>query len=139
MGLQNGRQRIGGFFGEFREFISKGNVIDLAIAVVIGGAFGKIVTSLIEDIITPVILNPALKAARVDDLANLQINGIKYGVFIASVINFVVISFVIFLIIRAFASMKRKEKHQEEIAAPAPQERLTLAIERLAEIMESKS
>lgn len=140
MGLQNGRQRIGGFFGEFREFISKGNVIDLAIAVIIGGAFGKIITSLIEDIITPVILNPALSAARVDDLTKLQINGVKYGVFLAAVINFVVISFVIFLIIRAFAAMKRKEKRQEAIAEtlPDPQERLTSAIERLAAIMESK-
>jgi large conductance mechanosensitive channel len=141
MGLQNGRQNLGGFFGEFKEFISKGNVIDLAIAVVIGGAFGKIVTSLIEDIITPLILNPALAAARVDDLAKLQINGIKYGVFLASVINFVVIAFVIFLLIRASASMKRQEKRQEAIAEvkPDPQERLTLAVERLAEVMESKN
>jgi large conductance mechanosensitive channel len=95
---------------------------------------------LIEDIITPVLLNPALKAANVEDLAKLQINGIKYGVFLASVINFLVIAFVIFLIIRSFEAMKRKEVREEAAAEvkPDPQERLTLAVERLAEVMESK-
>ncbi len=144
MSLQNTRSSATGFFKEFQEFIMKGNVIDLAVAVIIGGAFGKIVTSLIEDIITPVILNPALKAARVDNIASLQVSGIKYGVFLASVINFLVVAFVIFLIIRIFESMKRKQERQEAIAAsteeikPDPQERLTLAVERLAEVMESK-
>ena len=126
---------------DFQEFIMKGNVIDLAVAVVIGGAFGKIVTSLIEDIITPVILNPAIQAAGVKDLALLQINGIKYGVFLASVINFLVIAFVIFLLIRSFEATKRKEIREESAAEevkPDPQERLTLAVERLAEVMESK-
>jgi large conductance mechanosensitive channel len=141
MALQNGRRAAGGFMKDFQEFIMKGNVIDLAVAVVIGGAFGKIVTSLIEDIITPVLLNPALKAANVEDLAKLQVNGIKYGVFLASVINFLVIAFVIFMLVRSFEAMKRKEIREEEAAAevkPDPQERLTLAVERLAEVMESK-
>jgi large conductance mechanosensitive channel len=144
MSLQNARSSTGGFFKEFQEFIMKGNVIDLAVAVILGGAFGKIVTSLIEDIITPVILNPALKAARVDNIASLQVNGVKYGVFLASVINFLVVSFVIFLVIRTFEARKRKQERQEAIAAtteenkPDPQERLTLAMERLAEVMESR-
>lgn len=140
MALQNGKRAASGFFKDFQEFIMKGNVIDLAIAVIIGGAFGKIVTSLIEDIITPVILNPALKAANVEDLAKLQINGVKYGVFLASVINFVVIAFVIFIMIRSFEAMKRREERAEAAAEvkPDPQERLTLAVERLAEVMESK-
>lgn len=141
MALQNGRGAAGGFMKDFQDFIMKGNVIDLAVAVVIGGAFGKIVTSLIEDIITPVLLNPALKAANVEDLAKLQVNGIKYGVFLASVINFLVIAFVIFMLVRSFEAMKRKEIREEEAAAevkPDPQERLTLAVERLAEVMESK-
>ncbi len=144
MGLQSGRRAAGGFIRDFQEFILKGNVIDLAVAVIIGGAFGKIITSLIEDIITPVLLNPALKAANVEDLARLQFNGIKYGVFLASVINFLVIGFVIFLIIRSFEAFKRKAKRNEESveiaeeATPDPQERLTMAIERLTEVMESK-
>ena len=98
MDLQNSRRAAGGFIRDFQLFIKKGNVIDLAVAVIIGGAFGKIVTSLIEDIITPLLLNPALKAANVEDLAKLQVNGIKYGVFIAAVINFIVVSFVIFFL-----------------------------------------
>ena len=137
MALQNGRRAAGGFIKDFQTFILKGNVIDLAVAVIIGGAFGKIVTSLIEDIITPVLLNPALKAANVEDLAKLQLNGVKYGVFLAAVINFLVIAFVIFLIIRAFEAAKRKEETAPEVK-PDPQERLTLAVERLAEVMESK-
>jgi large conductance mechanosensitive channel len=141
MALQNGKRAAGGFIKDFQAFILKGNVIDLAVAVIIGGAFGKIVTSLIEDIITPLLLNPALKAANVEDLAKLQINGIKYGVFLAAVINFLVIAFVIFLIIRTFEAAKRKEQREEAVAPevkPDPQERLTLAVERLAEVMESK-
>lgn len=141
MALQNGRRAVGGFMQDFRAFIMYGNVIDLVVAVVIGGAFGKIVTSLIEDIITPLLLNPALKAANVEDLAKLQINGIKYGVFLASVINFLVIAFVIFILIRSFEATKRKEIREEAAAEevkPDPQERLILAVERLAEVMESK-
>ncbi|BAS56312.1 large conductance mechanosensitive channel protein [Leptolyngbya boryana IAM M-101] len=120
----------------------QGNVIDLAVAVIIGAAFGKIVTSFVEDIITPLILNPALKAARVDSLQNLSYEGIKYGVFLASVINFLVIAFAIFLMIRAFEKAKRRFSRQEaieEAAAPDPllvsQERLTNAIDRLASKM----
>ncbi|WP_055076158.1 large conductance mechanosensitive channel protein MscL [Pseudanabaena sp. 'Roaring Creek'] len=140
MALHSGKRAAGGFIKDFQTFIMKGNVIDLAVAVVIGGAFAKIVTSLIEDIITPLLLNPALKAANVEDLAKLQINGIKYGVFLASVINFIVIALVIFSIIRSFEAMKRQEKREEAVAEakPDPQERLTLAVERLAEVMESK-
>ncbi len=140
MALQNAKRFTSSLFKDFQGFIKKGNVIDLAIAVIIGGAFGKIVTSLIEDIITPLLLNPALKAANVEDLAKLQINGVKYGVFLASMINFVVIAFVIFITIRSFEAMKRKEKRAESAVEvkPDPQERLTLAVERLAEVMESK-
>ena len=141
MNLQNSRRAAGGFIRDFQLFIKRGNVIDLAVAVIIGGAFGKIVTSLIEDIITPLLLNPALKAANVEDLAKLQVNGVKYGVFLAAVINFIVVAFVIFLLIRSFAAMKRKENREEAVVEAKktdPQERLTLAVERLAEVMESK-
>lgn len=98
----------GGFWADFRKFIMQGNVIDLAVAVVIGGAFGKIVTSLVEDIITPAILQPALAAANVSDLQNLSVNGIKYGVFLAAILNFLVIALCIFLLIRAFEKAKKR-------------------------------
>ncbi|WNZ46978.1 large conductance mechanosensitive channel protein MscL [Leptolyngbya boryana CZ1] len=130
------------FWADFQKFLMQGNVIDLAVAVIIGTAFGKIVTSFVEDIITPLILNPALKAARVDSLQNLSYEGIKYGVFLASVINFLVIALSIFLMIRAFEKAKRRFSRQEaieEAAVPDPllvsQERLTNAIDRLASKM----
>lgn len=131
-----------GFWADFQKFLMQGNVIDLAVAVIIGGAFGKIVTSFVEDIITPVILNPALRAANVDALQNLSYQGIKYGLFLAAIINFLVIALSIFVMIRAFEKAKRRFVRQEaieETAAPDPivmsQERLTDAIERLTNTM----
>lgn len=110
---------------EFKEFALKGNVIDLAVAVVIGGAFGKIVSSLIEDIITPVILNPALKAAGVDQIAELSANGIKYGVFLSAVINFIVIAFSMFLVVKSINKMKKEEKEAPAVAPePTNEEKL---------------
>lgn len=135
------------FLADFRKFIMQGNVIDLAVAVIIGGAFGKIITSLVEDIITPAILTPALQAANVNDLQNLSVNGIKYGVFLASIINFIVIAFSIFLLIRAFEKAKRRFVRSGEAAeaaqgAPDPaalaQERLTGALDRLTNTIESR-
>ncbi len=134
-----------GFLADFQKFLMQGNVIDLAVAVIIGGAFGKIVTSFVEDIITPIILNPALQAARVNDLQSLAFNGIKYGVFLASIINFVVIAFSIFLMIQAFEEAKRRFQRQEAVAEAVAdpivlsQERLTGAIERLTSSMERYS
>ncbi|MBE9012949.1 large conductance mechanosensitive channel protein MscL [Pseudanabaenaceae cyanobacterium LEGE 13415] len=131
------------FLGDFQKFLMQGNVIDLAVAVIIGGAFGKIVTSFVEDIVTPLILNPALKAAQVDSLQNLSYEGIKYGVFLASILNFLVIAFSIFVMIRAFEKAKRQFVRQEAIeeaaAPPDPvltsQGRLTDAIDRLTATM----
>ncbi len=107
-----------GFIKEFKEFAVKGNVVDLAIAVVIGGAFGKIVTSLVDDIITPAILKPALDAANLKNLAELTIPGtaIKYGNFLSQIISFIIVAFALFIIVRAINKMKKKE--EEAPAAP---------------------
>ena len=103
-----------GFIKEFRDFVMKGNVVDLAVAVVIGTAFGGIVASLVDDVITPLLLTPALKAANVENLDKLTWGAVKYGNFIASIIKFVVIALVLFSIIKAMnAIIKKKE------AAPA--------------------
>jgi large conductance mechanosensitive channel len=123
----------------------RGNVVDLAVAVVIGGAFGKIISSLVEDILTPAILSPALKAANVEDLANLSVNGIKYGVFLAAILNFLVIALAMFVVVRLFEDAKKQFHHEEEVAPSAPdpavtaQENLTHAIERLTQVMESRN
>lgn len=108
-----------GFVKEFKDFAVKGNVLDLAVGVIIGAAFGKIVSSLVEDIITPLLLNPALKAAGAENIASLAWNGVKYGNFMAAVINFLCIAIVLFLIIKGANNMKKKEE-VAPAAAPAP-------------------
>jgi large conductance mechanosensitive channel len=109
---------------EFREFIARGNVVDLAVGVIIGGAFGKIVTSLVDGVVMPPIglllgqvdfakLKYVLKAAdpanKVDEVA------ITYGAFLNTVVQFLIIAFVIFLVVKGINSLRR-----EQAAAPAP-------------------
>ena len=94
---------------EFKDFAMKGNVIDLAIAVVIGTAFAAIISSLVDDVITPLLLTPALKAIHAQDLDQLVCGTVKYGKFLAAIIKFVVIAFILFLIIKAMNSLKNKE------------------------------
>lgn len=110
-----------GMMKEFKSFAMKGNVIDLAVGVVIGAAFGKIVASLVDDIITPAILTPALKAANLTDLAGLTIPGtaIKYGNFISNCISFIIVAFTLFLIIKGINRMKKKEE-SAPVAPPEP-------------------
>lgn len=120
-----------GILKEFRTFAIKGNVIDLAIGVVIGGAFGKIVSSLVDDIITPAVLTPALKAANLADLNKLVIPGtaIKYGNFIATLISFLIIAFTLFLIIKAINAAKKKEEIANTVTPePTVQEKLLMEI-----------
>jgi large conductance mechanosensitive channel len=121
-----------GFVKEFREFALKGNVIDLAIAVIIGAAFGAIVSSLVDDVITPLLLTPALKAAHAEDLDKLTWGAVKYGKFLAAVIKFLLVALVLFLIIQGINRMKRKK---EEVA-PAPPE-YSLQEKLLMEIRDS--
>lgn len=94
---------------EFREFAIRGNVIDLAVAVIIGGAFGKIISSLVDDIIMPLI---GLLIGGVDfsSLA-IQVGSaqVKYGAFIQNIVDFLIIAFVIFLMVRAMNRFKREE------------------------------
>ena len=98
-----------GFFSEFKMFAMRGNVVDLAIGVIIGGAFGKIVSSLIDDVITPLLLKPALEAANLTRLEDLMLFGsVKYGNFLAALINFVLIAFVLFMIIKGMNAAKKK-------------------------------
>ena len=105
-----------GMFSEFKEFAMKGNVVDLAVAVIIGGAFGKIISSFIDNVITPLLLNPALEAANLSEIEELTIFGsVKYGLFLSAVINFIIIAFVLFLLIKGMNAAKKKE-----VAAPAP-------------------
>ena len=127
-----------GMISEFKDFIAKGNAMDLAVGVIIGGAFGAIVSSLVSDVITPALLNPALKAAQVEDLAGLKTEGgILYGKFLAAVISFLVIAFVIFLMVKAINSMKKKEEPAPAAPAGPTQEQLLAEIRDLLKTLES--
>jgi large conductance mechanosensitive channel len=114
---------------EFREFAMKGNVVDLAVGVIIGAAFGAIVTSLVGDVVMPLIgavtggldfsnyFTPLSKAVTASNLADAKKQGavLAWGSFLTLTINFVIVAFVLFLVIRAMNNLKRKEE-----AAPAP-------------------
>ncbi|WP_317043931.1 large conductance mechanosensitive channel protein MscL [Niastella yeongjuensis] len=96
---------------EFKEFAMKGNVVDLAIGVIIGAAFSKIVSSLVDDVITPLLLKPALDAANLQDLDKLVIMGtVKVGVFLSAILNFIIVAFILFLIVKGINRFKKKEE-----------------------------
>ena len=116
-----------GFISEFKAFAMKGNVVDLAVAVIIGAAFGKIVSSFIEDVITPLVLKPALDAAHLSKIEDLTaFGGVKYGMFLSAVINFIIVAFVLFLIIKGLNNLKKKEEPApNQPAAPTQEELLT--------------
>ncbi|KKB74474.1 MULTISPECIES: large conductance mechanosensitive channel protein MscL [Bacillus] len=117
---------------DFKSFAIQGNVIDLAIGVIIGGAFGKIVTSLVNDIILPLF---GLVLGGLDFLALSFTFGdaqIKYGMFIQTIVNFFIISFSIFIFVRYLSKLKKKKEIQEEKeAGPDPQEELLKEIRDL--------
>lgn len=122
-----------GFVKEFREFALKGNVVDLAIAVIIGAAFSAIVTSLVEHIVTPLLLTPLLDKAGLKNLEDLSWGAVKYGKFLSAVISFIIIALVLFSIIKGMNSLKRKK---EQPVASAPPE-YTLQEKLLMEIRDS--
>lgn len=129
-----------GYFSEFKNFAMRGNVIDLAIGVVIGGAFNKIVSSLVDDIITPAVLKPALDAAQLTNLTELTIPGtaIKYGNFLSTCISFVIVAFALFIIVKGInASKKREEAVAPPPAPPAPTKEEILLTE-IRDILKNK-
>lgn len=114
---------------EFKEFIMRGNVLDLAVAVVVGAAFTAIVSSLVDAVITPLLLTPALKIAHLENIEQLHWGAVKYGSFLSAVIKFVIIAFILFLIVKGFRSL---EKKKEAAPPPAP----TASEKLLADILE---
>lgn len=102
------------FVKEFKDFALKGNIVDLAVAVIIGAAFGAIISSLVDDVITPLLLTPALKAAGRADIDHLTWGAVKYGKFLAAVIKFIIIALVLFSIIKVVNAMNKKK-----VAPPA--------------------
>ena len=128
-----------GMVSEFREFIAHGNVIDLAVGVIIGAAFGEITSSLVDQVVMPpigmllsgvdfaqlmVVLKPDDVATKADELV-----AIKYGMFLNAVIKFAIVAFVVFLLVKLVNSLRRKEAEAPaEPAAPTPTEALLTEI-----------
>ncbi|MFM7426813.1 MAG: large conductance mechanosensitive channel protein MscL [Elainella sp.] len=121
------RRRASGFLRDFQDFINRGNVVDLAVAVVIGGAFGKVIEAIVTWV-TDTLLTPVTQAAGVDRLADLPAGNV-----LIALINFLLIAFVVFLIVRALEKFKRAEE-----TPPDPQQFLTDAANRLASALESR-
>jgi large conductance mechanosensitive channel len=125
--------RRSSFLADFKAFINKGNVVDLAVAVVIGGAFGSVVDAVVSLVMTT-LLEPALKAAQVD-----SISAWPAGAVLVALINFLVIAFVVFLIMRAIEATRRQEAARAEAeAAPDPQAQLASAVTRLVEALDRR-
>ena len=131
-------EKAKGFMGEFKAFIARGNVMDMAVGVIIGGAFGKISTSLVNDIIMPlismltggidfsnwkIVLKQAVAGADGVIDASTEV-AVRYGTFLATILDFLIIAFAVFLMIKAINGFHDKLKKQEEALAeePAPPE-----------------
>jgi large conductance mechanosensitive channel len=136
------------FFKEFKEFAAKGNVVDMAVGIIIGGAFGKIVASLVNDIIMPPIgvliggvdftnLKLVLKQASVDAVGKeIPAVAINYGSLVNTVVNFLIIAFAIFMVIKAMNFVKKKEEAAPAIPpAPSAEEKI---LTEIRDILSSK-
>lgn len=127
------------FLTEFKEFAMRGNVVDMAVGVIIGGAFGKIVTSIVNDIIMPPIgyllggvnftdLSYKLGEKLAEDGKTMEAVTINYGNFIQEVINFLIIAFCIFLLIKGINSLSKKKEEAPAPAEPSAEEKLLTEI-----------
>ena len=126
------KEKTGGFFNEFKQFIARGNVMDMAVGVIIGGAFGKISTSLVNDVIMPAISmltggvdfsawKIVLKEAVIENGEEIAAAvTVNYGAFLATILDFLIVAFAIFCVIKAINKMHRK-KEEEPAPAPAPE------------------
>ena len=135
-----------GFIKEFKEFAMKGNVMDMAVGVIIGGAFGKIVTSLVNDVIMPVVslatggidftnlfvnLSDDVKYKTLAEAQEAGASVFAYGAFIQNIIDFIIIAFCIFMMIKAMNKMKKKEEPAPEAPKGPTQEELLAEIRDL--------
>ncbi|PWN05756.1 large-conductance mechanosensitive channel protein MscL [Rhodohalobacter mucosus] len=132
------------FFEEFKKFAMRGNVLDLAVAVVVGAAFGRIITSLVDDVIMPPI---GLLLAGIDfsefritlqeATAGAAAVTINYGVFVQQIVNFLIVAFAIFVVIKTFEKMKRKE--DEKPAEPAQPPAQEVLLTEIRDLLKDKS
>lgn len=139
------------FIEEFKEFISRGNVLDMAIGVIVGGAFGKITSSLVNDVIMPVISiltgglqfnswKIILKEATVNADGTVDLTSevaINFGAFIATVIDFLVIAFTIFIVIKIVNTLKRKKEQEDKEEEKDKEPEVSQEVKLLTEIRDA--
>ena len=124
---------------EFKQFISRGNVIDLAVGVIIGGAFGKIVTSIVNDILMPLIgviiggLNFSSLSVKVGDAT------IMYGNFIQNVIDFLIVAACIFLLIKIISKFNKKEEVKEEVVVEVKKDEQVVLLEEIRDLLKKQT
>jgi large conductance mechanosensitive channel len=126
-----------GFFGEFKEFVMRGNVMDMAIGVIIGAAFADIVTALTNDIINPLI--NGIGGAEV--AGTLKIYGgqvIRYGDFITSIINFIIMAFVLFLLLKSFNKISAIGKKEEQEKEEEKKDENIVLLEEIRDLLKNK-
>ena len=143
MSNKNETEEKKGFWGEFKEFISRGNVMDMAVGIIIGAAFTSIVTSLVDDIISPIIgyliggINFSSFCFTFPSIAGLEPAVINYGVFIQAIVNFLITAFAVFCLVKGINRLNRKKDAEEEVeeeeAEPEPgaEEKLLMEIRDL--------
>lgn len=123
---------------EFKKFISKGNVVDLAVGVVIGGAFGKIVSSLVDNIIMPLV---GILIGGID-FSNLTLKvkdaTIEYGIFLQNVVDFLIVSFCIFIVIKGFNKLMHKDKEEKKEEKPKKTDEVIL-LEEIRDLMKKEN
>jgi large conductance mechanosensitive channel len=144
---------MAGIVDDFKKFLSQGNVVDLAVAVIIGGAFGKVVTSLVENMVMPLVSmvmpggdwkNAGITLGKIADPsdATKTIDNIwKIGAFFASILDFVIIALAIFLIVRLLENTKKRFARKQaiaETAAPTTEEQLVTTLNRLADSLDRR-
>ena len=124
--------------GAFKKFISRGNVIDMAVGVIIGGAFGKIVTSLVNDIVMPLI-GLALGKVNFAELS-LKIGEaeIKYGNFIQTIVDFLIVAFCIFIVIQIFEKFKKKQEAKPEDTPVVVKSDEAILLEEIRDLLKQK-
>ncbi|MBP5155254.1 MAG: large conductance mechanosensitive channel protein MscL [Clostridia bacterium] len=153
------KEKKKGFFGEFKEFIMRGNVLDMAVGVIIATAFGAITSTLINKVLMPLIgylfggvdltkLNIVLKDAVLDEAGEVTSEAvvIAIGEFIAAIINFIIVALIVFCIVKAFnrvRNMKKKEEEEAPAEEPAPaeptvEEKTLETLNQIKELLENK-
>ena len=127
-----------GMAKEFKEFAMKGNVVDMAVGIIIGGAFGKIISSFVKDVIMPPIGMAlggvdfsSLAVTLQEKTAEVEAVTVNYGVFVQTVVDFVIIAFAIFVAIKVMNSMRKKEEEEAPPPAPSKEEELLTEIRDL--------